>query len=134
VEDITYTFNSTEFPQLLDTDKPAKRSSTVITAQETDSVTKGAAMAVSAITEGVVSNTVRSSITEFENCRKIADDASNARMNRLEQQVGDIDHQVKQMAPQMQKVVVDELAASEARQHAHTARQKIQRLIDWSLS
>jgi TolA-binding protein len=102
----------------------------VITAQETGSVTKGAATAVSAVTKGLVSDTVRSSITEFENRRNLADAASDARMTRLEQQVGDIDHQVKQMATQMQKVIVDELTASEARQHAHTARQdtKIDRL------
>jgi hypothetical protein len=123
VEDITYTFNLTEFPQLPDTDKPANRSLTVITAQETGSVTKGAATAVSTITKGLVSKTVRSSITEFEKRRKIADDASNDRMNRLEQQVGAIDNQVKQMATQMQKVVVEELTASEARQQAHTAQQ-----------
>jgi hypothetical protein len=130
VAGITYTFNSTEFPQLPDTDKPANRSSTVTTAQETGSVTKGAATAVSAITEGLVSNTVRSSITEFENRRKIADDASNDRMNRLKEQVGAIDNQVKQMATQIQKVVVEALTASEARQQAHTAQQetKINRL------
>jgi hypothetical protein len=130
VADITYTFNSTEFPHLPDNDKPANRSSTVITAQETGSVTKGTATAVSAITEELVSNTVRSSITEFENRRKLADVASNDRMNRLEQQVGAIDNHVKHMAKQLQKVVVEALTASEERQQAHTAQQdtKIDRL------
>jgi hypothetical protein len=83
----------------------------VITAQ-TGSVTRGAATAVSAITEELVSSTVRSSITELENRRKIADDASDARMNRLEKQVD-------QMASRMQKVIVDELTAAQERQQAH---------------
>jgi hypothetical protein len=78
----------------------------------------------------MVSNTIRSSITEYEKRRKIADDESEAQMKRLELQVGAIDQQMTQMASQMQKVVVNELAASEARHHFRTAKQdtKIDRL------
>jgi hypothetical protein len=128
IEDISYCFDATAFPNLPTLDKTK---STAMTAQATGSVFTSPVTAVSAITEDMVSSTVRSSITEYENRRKIADDASDARMNRLEQHAGDIDHQEKQIASQMQKVVVEELPASEARQHSHTARQDT-KLIVWN--
>jgi hypothetical protein len=104
VDDISYAFNVTEFPNLSSTNK-----STATTAQETASIANGNATAVSAITEGYVSNTVKSSITEFENRRKSMDEIFEARMATLEKQVGNINHRVEAMATKIQEAIVQAL-------------------------
>jgi hypothetical protein len=91
IEDISYSFDATAFPNLPTSDKTK---STATTAQATRSIFTNPATAVSAITEDMISNTVRTSITEYEQRRKTADDASDARMKRLEKHVGAMDQQV----------------------------------------
>jgi hypothetical protein len=130
IGDISYSFNTAEFPKLFDSDKSL--SPTLATSPVTGSITHGAT-AVSAITETMVSNTVKSSITEFEKRRKVTDAVFDARMARLELQVGDISTQVSQMATQMQRAVIDTLTADDgiiARQHHLILRQdtKIDRM------
>jgi hypothetical protein len=95
VKDLQYSFNTTEFPQLL-TSK-----STATTTQESISIVTSPVTAVSAITEGLLSHTVKPSITEFENRRKIADAAFELRMSKLEMKVGSIHQQVDAMADRM---------------------------------
>jgi outer membrane murein-binding lipoprotein Lpp len=85
-------------------------SPTISTAPATGSVLNGT-NAVSAITEGMVSHTVQSSITAFEQKRKIAYDAFDARMAKLETQVDDISSQVTQMTTQISKAVIATLTA-----------------------
>jgi hypothetical protein len=72
------------------------------TAPVTRSVLNGHT-AVSAITESMVSHTVKSSIIAFETRRKIADDSFDTRMAKLETQVDDISSQVTLMTSQIKK-------------------------------
>jgi hypothetical protein len=88
----------------LTSDKTSK--STATTAQESISVVTRPATAVSAITEGLVSHTVQSSITEFENRRKTADAAFELRMSKLEMKVGSIHQQVDELADRMTAAIV----------------------------
>jgi hypothetical protein len=131
VEDLQYSFNTTEFPQLLTLDKTSK--STATTAQESISVVTSPVTAVSAITEGLVSHTVKSSITEFENRRKAADAAFELRMAKLEMKVGSIHQQVDDLTDRMTAVIVKTLTADNgiiAQQHALIVNQdkKINRM------
>jgi hypothetical protein len=102
VEDLQYSFNTTKFPQLLTSDKTSK--STAATAQESISVVTSPATAVNAITEGLVSHTVKSSITKFENRRKAADAAFELRMSKLEMKVGSIHQQVDDLQSEHLKI------------------------------
>jgi hypothetical protein len=110
VEDISYTFKAMDFANLQDSDKTAKTTkSTATTAQETGSDFTSPVTSVSAITEDMVSNTVKSSVSAFETRRKAADEASDQRMDRLEAQVGDITQQVHTMTTQIQNAIVQTL-------------------------
>jgi hypothetical protein len=87
IKDIAYAFNTTEFPTLHD---PQSKTSanTAVTDPATGSITNGATTAMSAITEqSYVSHTVQASITKFANRQKLADDAFEARMATLEQDI-----------------------------------------------
>jgi hypothetical protein len=124
VDDITYTFNATEFPNLLPSDKTNK--STATTAHKTASLTNSNATAVSTITEGYVSHTVKSSITEFENRRKTMDEVFDVRMVMIEKQLGNINQQVDAMATKMQEAIVKALTADKgiiSQQYTHIINQ-----------
>jgi hypothetical protein len=84
----------------------------LVTLPATGSITNGAT-AVSAITESMVSNTVQSGIIAFERRRKIADDIFDAQMAKLVLEVSDIQHQVAQMADQIQHTVIEKLTAND---------------------
>jgi hypothetical protein len=71
------------------------------------------ATTVSAITESMVSNTVQSGITAFEKRRKIADGRFAAQMAKLVLEVSDIQHQVSEMAGQIQHTVIKKLTAGD---------------------
>jgi chaperonin cofactor prefoldin len=109
VEDITYSFDAQEFPQLLNQDKTSK--STATTAHETNSFLASPTTAVSAITEGMVSNTVKSSLSEYEKRRKVAADASELRMKRLEQQVGSINQHFDSLTGRIEQTIAKALTA-----------------------
>jgi hypothetical protein len=113
IEDITYSFNTMEFPTLHDPKTKQSTVSTAATDPATGSISNGAATAVSAITESYVSNTVRSSINEFSNQPKLANDAFEARMSKLEQHVKHIDHQVNQLMANMKTTVIETLTAND---------------------
>jgi hypothetical protein len=120
IGDICYSFNTAEFPKLFDaaTD-PKHHSPTLVTAAATRSFT--GTTAVSAITEGIVSNTVKSGITAYEQRRKAADDLFATRMDRLETTVDDMKTEVSQMAAQLSQAVIAHLTAEDgpmARQQA----------------
>jgi hypothetical protein len=89
-----------------------RHSPTISTLPVTGLVTNGAT-AISAITESMVSHPVKSSITAFETIRKIADDAFDARMAKLEIQLDDISSQVKQMTTQISQAVIATLTAED---------------------
>jgi hypothetical protein len=61
----------------------------------------------------MVSHTVKSGITAFELKRKLADDAFDARMATLEEQVNVISAQVTQMATQITQAVIATLTADD---------------------
>jgi hypothetical protein len=111
VDDIAYSVTPTEFPNLPPSDKTHK--STATTAQETGSTEQGPATAVSAITESIVSHTIKSGLTEFENRRKLADDAFALRMRTLEKQVGNINKQVDDMATKLQLAIIKNLISED---------------------
>jgi hypothetical protein len=113
IGDISYSFNTANFPKLVDpTSTTQSHSPTIFTSPATGSVTHGAT-AVSTITEGMVSHTVKSSITAFENRRMVADDAFAARMAKLELQVEDIRSQVTRMTTQISQTVIATLTAGD---------------------
>jgi hypothetical protein len=73
IDDILYSFNTGEFPKRVDpVGNTHSHSPTLSTAPVTGSVLNGHT-AVSAITESMVSHTVKSSITAFETRGKIAE-------------------------------------------------------------
>jgi hypothetical protein len=61
----------------------------------------------------MVSLTIQSGITEFENRRKLADEAFALRMLTLEKQVGNINQQVDAMATKLQNAIVQTLSAKD---------------------
>jgi hypothetical protein len=120
VADISYAFNANEFPNLTPSDKTSK--STVTTAHDTTSFDPGTATAVSEITEGYVSHTVKFSISEFENMRKSMDEVSETCMSTLEKQMGDIHQQVETMAKEIREAIVKAFTADDgiiAQQYTH---------------
>jgi hypothetical protein len=125
VEDITYSFNATQFPQLLTSDKTSKSTATM--AQASHSFITSPAIPVSAIMEGMVSNTVKSSISEFEKRRKAAAAAAfELRMSRLEKQGGSINQHFESMTGRMEQTIVKAVTADNgiiAQQRAHIQNQ-----------
>jgi hypothetical protein len=104
VEAITYSFTTTQFPKLPPSDKTHK--STATTAQESHSLaTHPATAIISVITEDLISNTVKSSFTEFEKAHKAAAVAFDQRMCKLETQVETFNQQVEAMTARMQKTI-----------------------------
>jgi hypothetical protein len=112
IGDISYSFNTEEFPKLVDeAAKPNGNAPTIATATATGSIIGNTA--VSAITESMVSHTVKSGITAFELKRKLAHYAFDARMATLEKQVNVISSQVTQMATQITQAVIATLTADD---------------------
>jgi hypothetical protein len=112
--DISYSFNTAEFPKLYDHAQQTTKSTspTLVTAPATGSITNGAT-AVSAITESMVANTVHSGIIAFERRRQKADDAFDAQMAKLVMEVSDIQKQVAHMADHIQNAVIEKLTADD---------------------
>jgi hypothetical protein len=92
-----------QFPKLPPSDKTHK--STATTAQESHSLATHPATAISVITEDLISNTIKSSFTEFEKARKATAAAFDQRMCKLDTQVETFNQQVEAMTARMQKII-----------------------------
>jgi hypothetical protein len=64
---------------------------------------------VSAITESLVTETIKTGIAAYQHSRKLEDDAFAARMLNLEQKVCSITEQVAEMATKIQNAIIDTL-------------------------
>jgi hypothetical protein len=116
VEDITYSFNVQAFPKI-PTSETTHQSTTTTTQSTSNIAGNNGSIAtesiintsVSAITESLVTETIKIGIEAYQHSRKLEDDAFAARMLNLEQQVGSITEQVAEMANTIQTAIIDTL-------------------------
>jgi hypothetical protein len=117
VEDIAYSFNVQEFPKMSTSEQTHR--STATTAQESTSNTSEnnrsivtasiINTSVSAVTESLVMETIKTGIATYQHSCKLQDDAFAARMLNLEQKVGSITELVAKMATKIQNAIIDTL-------------------------
>ena len=122
VEKVNYSFNLEEFPtlpgdDLLETPNTSSRknrpdATATTTASTTTPMTHGgAATAVSAITEDMVSTTVKQQIAAFSKDKEEKQTALDARMDLLEQQISDLSKHIDSVSTRLADTVINKLTS-----------------------